>query len=223
LHARFVGAIYAFGAVFMGMCLLARRQAEVRWAVQMIGVWTGALLVISLMNLQAFDFTRLPVWIWFASYTIYPVISIWMTLRQPQMMKAGDLPGPELAGWAKGFLWFQGLLITVLAVSWFASPVYMTRLWPWEVTPRLAQMYAGPLLAYGLGSTWFSRQEKWMGVRAIAPAMLVFTATTVVISLVHLNLFAFSQTSDVIWFGWFIIVTVAHAVMTVRALQEKSA
>ena len=38
LHARFVGAIYAFGAVFMASCLAARYQAQVRWAVQMIGV-----------------------------------------------------------------------------------------------------------------------------------------------------------------------------------------
>jgi hypothetical protein len=233
LHARFVGAIYAFGAVFMAGCLLARYQAEVRWAVQMIGIWTGMLFIISLMNLRAFDFTRLPVWIWFASYIIYPIISIWMTLRQPQLMQAGDLPGPALpsrtgvlaartvAGWAKGFLWIQGILFTLLAVFLFASPVFMTRLWPWAVTPRLAQMYAGPLLSYGLGSIWFSRQDKWMGIRALLPGMLVFTATTVVISLIHLNLFSFNQTADLIWFGWFIIATIFLAIMTVRALQVR--
>jgi hypothetical protein len=223
LHARFVGAIYAFGAVFMLMCLLARYQAEVRWGVQMIGVWTGALLVISLMNLRAFDFTRLPVWIWFASYTIYPIISLWMTIRQPQMMQAGELPGSALSGWAKGYLQIQGILFAILAGMLFASPVLMTRLWPWDVSPRLAQMYAGPLLSYGLGSSWFSRQEKWLGIRALVPAMLVFTTTTVLISFMHINLFSFSQTSDVIWFGWFILATLVHAVMTIRAFQEKSA
>jgi len=48
LHARFVGAIYAFGAVFMAGCLFARRQAEVRWAVQLIGIWTGMLFICAL-------------------------------------------------------------------------------------------------------------------------------------------------------------------------------
>jgi hypothetical protein len=103
LHARFVGAIYAFGAVFMAGCLFARRQADVRGAVQLIGIWTGMLFIISLLNLGAFDFSLLPVQIWFASYIIYPIISIWMTLRQPTLMQAGDLPGPELTA-AKGFL-----------------------------------------------------------------------------------------------------------------------
>ena len=128
LHARFVGAIYAFGAVFMAGCLLARRQAEVRWAVPMIGNWTGSLFIISLLNLEVFDFTRLPVWIWFASYFIYPIIAIWMTLRQPGMTKAADLPGPALPGWAKGFLRVQGGLFTALALLLFFFPAFMAML-----------------------------------------------------------------------------------------------
>jgi hypothetical protein len=62
-----------------------------------------------------------------------------------------------------------------------------------------------------------------LGIRALVPAMLVFTTTTVLISFMHINLFSFSQTSDVIWFGWFILATLVHAVMTIRAFQEKSA
>jgi len=221
LHARFVGAIYAFGAVFMAGCLLARHQAEVRGAVQLIGIWTGMLFVISLLNLRAFDFSRLPVWIWFASYTIYPLISIWMTIRQPQRMQAANLPGPELDGLAKGFLNIQGLLFTLLAALLFLTPVSMTRLWPWNVTPILAQMYAGPLLSYGLGSLWYSRQGKWLGIRSILPGMLVFTAGTVVISLIHIGLFSFGQIPDLIWFGWFGLATLILAFLTFRGWKAR--
>ena len=214
LHARFVGAIYAFGAVFMASCLAARYQAQVRWAVQMIGVWTGMLFIISLLNLSAFDFSRLPVWIWFASYLIYPMISIWMTVRQPQLMQKADLPGPPLARWAKGFLFAQGILVTALAIFLFIAPTFMSTLWPWKVTPVLAQMYAGPLLSYGLGSLFFSRQEEWSGVRALLPGMLVFSATTLVISFLHFNLFSMSQVADLLWFGWFLFASIMLAVMT---------
>ena len=219
LHARFVGAIYAFGAVFMAGCLAARYQAEVRWAVQLIGIWTGMLFVISLLNLSAFDLGLLPVQIWFASYIIYPIISLWMTLQQSHLMKAGDLPGTQLAGWAKGFLFLQGILFSVLAVLLFFAPAFMTTLWPWKVTPVLAQMYAGPLLSYGLGSLLFSRQEKWLGVRAMLPGMLVFTVTTVIISFIHIGLFSFNELPDLLWFGWFILVSLMIAVITFRALQ----
>lgn len=219
LHARFVGAIYAFGAVFMAGCLVARYQAEVRWAVQLIGIWTGMLLVISLLNLSAFDFGLLPVQIWFASYIIYPFISFWMTLTQLHLMSAGDLPGARLAGWARGFLFLQGILFTLLAALLFFAPAFMATVWPWRVSQVLAQMYAGPLLSYGLGSLLFSRQEKWLGVRSILPGMLAFSATTVIISVLHIGLFSFNQLPDLLWFGWFILSSLLLALLTFRALQ----
>ena len=221
LHARFVGAIYLFGAVFMAGCLFAKHQAEVRWGVQLIGIWTGMLFIISLLNLSAFDLGLLPVQIWFASYIIYPILAIWMTIRQPNLMQAASLPGPALDGWAKGFLLVQGILMSALALTLFLAPGFMSALWPWKVTPVLAQMYAGPLLSYGLGSLLFSRQDKWLGVRSILPGMLVFTVTTVVISFIHVNLFSFSEVPDLLWFGWFIVASLVLAVLTFRALQVR--
>jgi hypothetical protein len=221
LHARFVGAIYLFGAVFMAGCLLAKRQAEVRWAVGMIGLWTGMLCVISLLNLDAFGLNLLPVQIWFASYIIYPMISIVMTIRQPTMNQAASLSGPGLDSWAKNFLLAQGILFTLLSVTLFLAPGFMSTLWPWAVTPVLAQMYAGPLLSYGWGSFLCSKQEQWLGVRSIVPAMLSFTVTTVIISFLHINLFAFNETADLIWFAWFIVSSIILAVMTLRVLQSK--
>jgi hypothetical protein len=219
LHARFVGAIYAFGAVFMAGCLAARYQAEVRWAVQLIGIWTGMLFIISLLNLSAFDFNLRPVQIWFASYIIYPVISLWMTLRPSPRKDAGDLPGLELARGARGFLLAQGILFSLLAVLLFFVPAFMSTLWPWKVTTVLAQMYAGPLLSYGLGSLLFARQRKWLGVRAILPGMLIFTVTTVIISFVHIGLFSFNEVPDLLWFGWFILASLILTLLTFRALQ----
>lgn len=223
LHARFVGAIYLFGAVFMAGGLLARHQAEVRWGVQLIGIWTGMLFIISLLNLSAFDLGLLPVQIWFASYIIYPIISIWMTIRQPNLMQAASLPGPELDRWAKGFLIAQGILMTTLALTLFFAPSFMSALWPWKVTPVLTQMYAGPLLSYGLGSLWFSTQRQWLGIRAIVPAMLAFSLTTVIVSFLHVGLFSFREVADLLWFGWFLFATVALALITTRALQSHPA
>jgi len=219
LHARFVGAIYLFGAVFMAGCLFAKQQAEVRWGVQMIGAWTGTLFIVSILNLSVFGFNLLPVQIWFASYIIYPIISIWMTVRQPSMTQAASLSGPALDRWAKIFLLTQGILVTLLAAALFFAPALMSTLWPWKVTPVLAQMYSGPLISYGVGSYLFSMQEQWLGVRAIVPAMLVFTATTVAVSFLHLNLFSFSEIADLLWFTWFVISSIFLTAMTVRSLR----
>jgi hypothetical protein len=187
----------------------------------MIGLWTGMLFVISLLNLSAFDFKLLPVQIWYASYIIYLIIAVWMTVRQPSMMEAASLPGPALAGWAKGFLLVQGILITALSLALFLAPTWMSTLWPWKVTPVLAQMYAGPLLSYGLGSFLFSKQGQWQGVRAIVPAMLVFTLTTVFVSLTHMGLFSFTELADLLWFAWFTLSSVILAVMSVQVMRAR--
>lgn len=220
LHARFVGAIYLFGAVFMAGCLFAKRQAEVRWGVQLIGIWTGMLCIISLLNLRAFGLNLLPVQIWFASYIIYPIISIWMTYRDPASMDSATLSGPALDPWAKGFLLTQAVLVSLLAAALFFAPAWMSTLWPWQVTPTLAQMYAGPLLAYGVGSYIYSKQGQWSGVRSIVPGMLSFTAVTVIVSIMHVDLFSFTEIADLLWFAWFIIASAFLGVMTLRSIKD---
>ena len=188
----------------------------------MIGIWTGMLFLISLLNLGAFDFKLLPVQIWFASYIIYPIMAVWMTIRQSHRMDAADLPGLELGSGARGFLLAQGILFSLVAALLFFAPAFMSTLWPWKVTPVLAQMYAGPLLSYGLGSLLFARQTKWMGVRAILPGMLIFSAVTVIISFVHIGLFSFTEVADLLWFGWFMIASLILALLTFRAIQPSA-
>lgn len=219
LHARFVGAIYLFGAVFMAGCLFAKTQAEVRWGVQMVGIWTGMLFIISILNLSAFGLNLLPVQIWFASYIIYPIIAIWMTFRDSDSMKPAALSGAALDPWAKNFLLAQGVVISLLAVALFLAPGFMSTLWPWKVTPTLAQMYAGPMLSYGVGSLVYSTQGQWLGVRSIVPGMFAFAIVTVIVSFIHISLFSFSEAADLLWFVWFIVSSALLGLMTLRSLK----
>ena len=219
LHARFVGAIYAFGAAFMAGCLAARYQAEVRWAVQLIGIWTGMLFIISLLNLDAFDFNLLPVQIWFASYIIYPIIALWMTLQQPDRMKAGDLPGLKLSGLAKGFLLIQGIsLYTVSSTSLYGACLHDYAL-AVESDTRAGADVCRSLVIVWAGKPDLCVADEVVGSPGILPGMLVFSVTTVIISFIHIGLFSFNEVPDLIWFGWFIPASLILALLTVRALQ----
>lgn len=220
LHARFVGALYFYGAIFMLGCLRAHYQAEVRYALMMIAIWTGLLFVISIMSLAAFDFTRIPVWVWFASYSIYPIIAIILTWRDRHTMSV-ELPGPRLANWAYLTLIVQGIVVGLLALALLLLPGLMLTVWPWKITPLLAQTYGGPLLAYSVGSILFARRHTWLAVRAVVPAMLVFTGGVLVASLIHRGLFSATDIADWIWFVGFATMTVLLGIMTVRVLQLK--
>jgi hypothetical protein len=91
LHARFVGAIYLFGALYMLGCLLARSQAEVRPAFPMIGIWTGMLFIISLLHLEAFDFSWLSGMDLVCVLPDFPIIAAGMTLKYSRRNPSDDL------------------------------------------------------------------------------------------------------------------------------------
>lgn len=218
LHARFVGALYAYGAVFMVGCMFARYWAEVRYALILIAIWTGSLFIISILNLDAFDFSRTPPWIWFASYLIYPLIALFLLWRKPGRVTNTTSQQP-LSTWARSFLLVQGVIVTVLALILMLAPNLIVASWPWTITPLLAQTYGGPLLAYGLGSWLYGRQGTWIGMRAVAPAMLVFTAGVLLASLMHRALFSAGDIVDWVWYIAFSLATVFLTLITARVLR----
>ena len=219
LHARFVGALYFYGAVFMAGCMLARQHAEVRYAMPMIAIWTGLLFVISILSLSAFNLTLLPPWIWFASYLIYPLIALWFTWKQREM--DNSLSGEALPSWARNFLLVQGVIVGLFSLALILTPNLMVALWPWKITFLLAQTYGGPLLAYSIGSWMFAQRGTWKAVRTVAPAMFVFATLVLLASIVHRDLFSMSELNDLIWFIAFGVATVFLGLITFRVLTEK--
>ncbi len=151
-------------------------------------IWTGLLGFISVFRLSAFDLSRLPDQIWFASYTLYPLLGLLLLWQQRPWEKSIHMKGVPLPFWIERILQVQGILITVVALLLLIAPAFMATLWPWKVTPLLAQVYSGPLLAYGLGSLLFAG-ETLSAIRTIVPAMLVFTAGTLTASVIHRSLF----------------------------------
>jgi hypothetical protein len=116
LHARFIGAIYGFGAVFLFACALFKKQDSVRWAVLLTVIWTGMLGIISFLRFNHFDLSRLPDQIWFASYTVYPLLGLVMLMWQQPWKKPTRMLGILVPVWAERALQTQGLVVMFLAL-----------------------------------------------------------------------------------------------------------
>ncbi|MEA2178499.1 MAG: hypothetical protein QOG77_1796 [Solirubrobacteraceae bacterium] len=218
LHARFVGMLYLFGAVYMVGCILASRWRQVSPALPAIGIFTSLLLLVTLLNLEAFDFGLGPVWVWTVSYVVYPAIAF--ALAWTARGRVGTMDhGPALPRWASLFLRAQAVVFAVLGVLLLVARDAMVDVWPWPIDPGLAQFYGGPFLAYAFCSWRYAGRVSWREVAAIVPAMLVFTAGTVVVSLLHRGLFAGDEPATWIWFGGFGAAAAVLLVMTVRALS----
>jgi hypothetical protein len=217
LHARFVAALYFFGVVFMLGCLLAREWQDVRLALPLIVIWTGLLFIVSLLHLDDFDFDKIQVWIWMGAYFLDPVIALFIIWgrRQDYHMSASSLPT-----WIRGYLMVQGGIFSVLALALLFVPNTMVNVWAWSLGTTLAQYYAGPLLAYGVGSLVLGWQGNGSQLRIAAPAMLAFTAAALIASVMHDNLFSSGDISDVLWFAGFITATLVHLFLTAQVVKR---
>ena len=217
LHARFLGAMYLSGATFMLGCLFVRQWAEVRVVLPMIAIWTGMLLVVSLLHLGEFNPAVPPTYVWFAAYIVYPAIAIWLAWRHRRAAPPDPASAARLPWVVRLYLLAQGALFTLLALALLLAPGPLAALWPWTITPLLAQLYSAPFLSYGLGSLLLAGRHPWLETRIALAAMWVFAVGVLLASLIHSALFTFSAPAAWLWFSAFVLATFALAFLSVLA------
>jgi len=220
LHARFLGAMYLAGSVFMILAMLARTWSEIRVVTIILAFWTGMLGVVSILNLSALDWSRGPLWFWFVAYFGFPLIAFWVAWCQRGEATHPD--EPEISGLLRIFFVAQGVVAISLAVCLLLAPLFMSEMWPWPVAPLVANIYGAPFLAFGLGSLYAARQHAWSEVRIAVIGTLVFALGVLVASLIHASLFDPQTPSAWLWFGGFGIAAIALAAFALsRPLREQ--
>ena len=218
LHARVIGSLYVSGTVFMFGSVFLRSKPAIDLSLAIATVWTGMLLLVSLLHWQAFDFSHTPVWFWFFAYIVFPITGGYLYVQGGAW---GTVPGPGgLDLWARRYVEVQSAVCFALAAVLFLMPGAMTTLWPWKLTPLLAQVYSGPFLAYGAAGFLFARLPGWKDAMVASLGMLTFAAFVLVASLIHRPLFANGGIATIIWFLGFAIANVMLAAITWRASQH---
>ena len=214
LHARFLGAMYLSGTVFMVIGIAARRWSEVRVMTLMLAIWTGMLGAVSALHLEAFDWSRLATWLWFFAYIDFPLIALWIAWTQ-RAETHSDANSPAISDLLRTYLNVQGATALALALCLLFAPGFMSRMWPWAIKVLLAQIYGAPFLSYGLGSLYAARLRTWSEVRIVIFGTLAFTVGVLLASMLHANLFDARTPSAWLWFGSFAVASAALLLFTV--------
>jgi hypothetical protein len=215
LHARVIGAIYLSAAMFCFGSIFARSYAEVRVVMPMIALWTGAIFLVSLLYLTSADYRRPPIWIWFVAYLVYPLIAVWLMWihRSERAGAAGNI----LPAWARGYFMAQGIVLTAVAALLLVLPDLMVKAWPWTLTPQLAQIYAGPILCYGVASLLLGRARTYTEARIAVSGMFVFAFAVLVASIIHRATFASAGVSVLLWFACLVIAVLVLWLVLARS------
>jgi hypothetical protein len=190
--------MYLSGLAIMLGSIVARRWTDVRLVPAITAIWTGGLLLVTLLHLEAFDFATTQTQLWFGAYVAYPLIGIWLLVRRRHARDPGTgrRPGSASRLWLVG----EGVLLGTLGAALLVAPGTMADLWPWPVTPLLAQIYSAPLLAYGIGSVLLSRVRTWREIRIEVVGIGLFALLALVASVIHRDLFVIGDPAAWAWF-----------------------
>jgi hypothetical protein len=224
LHARFVATLYLFGAVYLFAALIARRARSVRSAMGGIAVFTGVLFLVTVRNPDAFDLDLVPVWIWIASYVIYPLVALgflWARRGRP----TSGVNGRRSPSWVREVLVLHAVVFGVLGLLMFVVPDTVAAVWPWPVTPGVVQACSSPFLTVAFLSGAYAHRSVWPDVTPLLPALLVLEGGTLILSAGYSNLFRFDEVATWAWFVGFgvgagTVVAALVATVTARPLRD---
>jgi hypothetical protein len=220
LHARFIGSMYLSGAVLMFGALAVATPAIVRIPLLMATVWTGMLGLVSFLHLDQFDWLHSPVWFWFFAYVAFPVAGAILAWQARGAAPAAGAPPPF---WLRLCAGLQAAACIALAAVLFFAPDVTVGLWPWKITPLLAQIYAGPFLSYGVGAALVAFSRTAAEVRLPVLSMAVFAALVLVASLLHLAVLEPVGTRGLVWFAGLSLALAYLLVAVVRTWRARAA
>lgn len=192
LHARVVGSLYLAGTLALWGSLWSPQRSRLRLPVLWAVVWTGVLLLVSLLNLASFDARSSVVWFWWLAYGLFPAWGLWLWRSLPAPRRAGtaDRPLALLAGTALAL----GLVLLL-------RPPGALHAWPWPLPPLLAQVYAGPCLACAAVLAHLARHPQQPGNRVMVAALAVLVALLLLASALHAPLLPAHRPATWAWWG----------------------
>ena len=216
LHARIVGAMYLAATVFLLLALLARTRLQVRTVVDTAFVWTGWLLLISILHWNSFDLAREQVWFWLVAYVSFPIGAAWLAWRSPPLAVPDDMLIED--AWVLRWLRAQGAALVLLALALTLVPGWVAGYWPWPLPTLLAQIYSGPVLGFGVGSLLLAARRNWPETLIPSVGMVVFALSALLGSSWHRAAFAADALATLVWFGVLLVLATASLWLVVQAL-----
>ncbi len=176
LNARFVAALYCMGVVTSLLTIIATTYAAVRISLVLVGVITGGLLVLTIPHLGEFTADTFP-YRWVAFYTVDSILMavvLWR-LRGRDQVPAGRSPAAPIIIAYAAVLALAGAIMLV-------APLWAVGLWPWGLTPILAQVYSVFFLTFALGGALVARDPRpaaaWVYLTANLSTVLIVLAVS---------------------------------------------
>lgn len=160
---------------------------------------------------------------WLVIYAVLP-IGLPVILVRNRHADPGVQPGDRLLPrWLGRALGVIGLVIDAFAVALFVAPVPVGRLWPWSLTPLMAQVVAGWLMFFGTGAALFLVERRFRAVRVFLPSVAIWFAILDFVALSYLDDFTRGPVATGVYFAAVtLVVVVSVGILTYEVVLARN-
>jgi hypothetical protein len=227
LSAAFLGAGYWAAVPIEALAARQRWWANARISVPAVLVFTVLTLAVTLTHLGQLHLgARYPVGTqavtvaWLAIYVLVPVAMA--TLLQRQVRTPGTDPPRTagLPGWLRVGLAAQAAVLLGAGIALFAAPAQAVPLWPWHLTPMLAQAIGAWLIALGVASAHVIAERDPRRLRPAAAGSIVLPVLLAAALARYPHQFHWHSTAAIVYLTILATMLLTGTVILVRGLPR---
>ncbi len=215
MSAVWVGAGYTFGACAISTMLVLNRWRTAILATVATIPFAYAMIVATLLHLDRFPTGSVRFWVWLVIYAVLP-LGLPVILLRNRRADPGVGPGDQLLPrWLGRAVGAVGVLIDGYGLALFLVPETVSQVWPWPLTPLMAQVVAGWLMFFGTGAAMVAFERRYRSVRAFLPSVAVWFAVLGIAALFHLDEFTAGPAATAAYFtAVVVVVAVSLGILT---------
>jgi hypothetical protein len=227
LAAAFLGAAY-WAAVPIEA--LAGRQplwANARIAVPAVLVFTVLTLAVTVTHLGQLHLgsqypvgTRIVAGAWIAIYVLVPVLMVILLAVQARTPGADPPRSANLPAWLYALLAVQAIVLLGLGAALFTMPKQTAPLWPWHLTPMMAQATGAWLIALGVAAGHALVERDARRLRPAAAGYIVLAVLLTIALARYPHLFHWDTTAGVVYLIFLATMLLTGAVGLARGLPR---
>ena len=182
LAAAFLGAAYWAAVAIEALAGRQALWANARIAVPAVLVFTILTLAVTLTHLGQLHLggrfaagTQIVTVAWIAIYVLVPVLMLILLVVQARIPGADPPRSAGLPAWLYAVLAAQAIVLLGLGIALFAAPAQTALLWPWKLTPMMAQATGAWLISLGVaaGHALLERDARRLRPAAVGNILLV--------------------------------------------------
>jgi hypothetical protein len=227
LAAAFLGAGYWASVSIEGLSGRQRVWANARIAVPAVFAFTVLTLVATLMNLGQFHLgsryatgTRIVTVAWIAIYALVPLLMLIVLAVQARAPGTDPPRSAGLPAWIYAVLAVQAIVLLGFGVALFVVPAHAAPLWPWKLTPLVAQATGAWLISLGVGATHALLERDARRLRPAAVGYVLLALLQSIALARYPDHFAWRSASGVVYLIFLATMLLTGAVSLARGLSR---